>query len=111
TDRQPIAVSPDGRYIAVCARDPEEKEGRNGRRYTSKGVTFEAQGMLMRIMGPENESRELFPKSTRSWAPVWSPDGTKLAFFSDSDGYARVWVWSPATNELKKVPEVVARPY
>src|SRR5581483_11608788 len=112
SDRQPIAVSPNGQYIAVCYRDPAEKVGRNGQLfYSSKGATFEAQGAMIRIFGTENEPRDLFPKSVRSWAPVWSPDGKKLAFFSDADGVVHLWIWWLHSNELQKIPDVIARPF
>jgi dipeptidyl aminopeptidase/acylaminoacyl peptidase len=38
-----------------------------------------------------------------SWGPVWSPDGRRLAFYSDRDGVLRVWVWDRATGRLRRV--------
>ena len=28
-----------------------------------------------------------------SWNPVWAPDNGSLAFYSDRDGAARLWIW------------------
>jgi dipeptidyl aminopeptidase/acylaminoacyl peptidase len=45
-----------------------------------------------------------------SWGGVWSPDGRHLAFYSDRDGAARVWLWAADGGELRRVSDVVVRP-
>jgi len=42
---------------------------------------------------------------------VWSPDGKKLAFYSDRSGQMSVWVWEQATGRLRQVSAVIARPH
>jgi Tol biopolymer transport system component len=43
--------------------------------------------------------------------PAWSPDGQMLAYYSDEDGVAQVWLWSRRTRTSRAVPNLVARPY
>jgi len=36
-----------------------------------------------------------------SWGPRWSPDGRWLAFYSDRNGEAQVWLWDRSTGESR----------
>ena len=36
-----------------------------------------------------------------SWGPRWSPDGRWLAFCSDRNGIAQVWLWNRETNATR----------
>jgi len=40
----------------------------------------------------------------------WSPDSKLLAFYSDADGYARVWLWDRTTRSLRRIAEAKAQP-
>jgi dipeptidyl aminopeptidase/acylaminoacyl peptidase len=40
-----------------------------------------------------------------SWGPAWSPDGAQLAFVSDRDGGARLWLWDPHSKAVRKVSD------
>lgn len=38
-----------------------------------------------------------------SWAPVWSPNGERVAFFSDRTGHVSLWVWEKTTKQSRPV--------
>lgn len=44
-----------------------------------------------------------------SWGPAWSPDGVKLAFYSDRGGTQRLWVWEAKSGTSRVVSEHKAR--
>jgi Tol biopolymer transport system component len=46
---------------------------------------------LLDLDADGNEARQLTFFDTDTWAPVWSPDGTEIAFGSDEDGVPKVW--------------------
>src|SRR5204863_469871 len=46
-----------------------------------------------------------------NWAPQWSPDGKLLAFYSDRAGTAALWLWSSATGQIRRVSDLVVRPW
>jgi dipeptidyl aminopeptidase/acylaminoacyl peptidase len=46
-----------------------------------------------------------------SWGAVWSPDGQRVAFYSDDSGTASLWIWSKATRKAERFPGVTVRPF
>src|SRR4029079_10830261 len=42
--------------------------------------------------------------------PVWSPDGKHVAFYSDRDGKARLWVWTRETRTIRRVSDAPVHP-
>lgn len=51
------------------------------------------------------------PEVSSSWSGVWSPNGLTLAFFTNNDGVARLWLWSPINTTLKQATTLGARPF
>jgi dipeptidyl aminopeptidase/acylaminoacyl peptidase len=45
-----------------------------------------------------------------SWGAVWSPDGQRVAFYSDDSGEASLWIWDKATRKAERFPGVTVRP-
>src|SRR4029077_9934755 len=45
-----------------------------------------------------------------SWAPVWSPDGRYVAYYSDDGSQAGIWIWEKAAGAAKRFPGVIPRP-
>jgi dipeptidyl aminopeptidase/acylaminoacyl peptidase len=112
----PIAISPDGKWVAYMVRDNSKN------RCINEDETYVRTGLDCRVRGGEiwltntetRKTRVLEGGSSSSWEPTWSPDGGKLAFLSDRDGsgQAKLWVWDARKDELRMVSEarVRARP-
>lgn len=43
------------------------------------------------------------------WAPVWSPDGTRLAYFQDDNGEAALWI-RDQSGRARRIPDVSGVP-
>ncbi len=72
------ALSPDGSQIAYVLRTTDLKADRDQRN-------------LWRVPAAGGEPRQL-TRSNGDRSPVWSPDGSKLAFLRAKDGPAQLWV-------------------
>ena len=111
--RSPVNLSPDGEWVAhtVLARDTLV---RDTRMYSKTGVPF-AEGNNRREATITNtRTREVIRLGTAtdsSWAPVWSPDSTKVAFYSDAGGQAGVWIWDVDTRQSQRFGDVIVRPF
>jgi dipeptidyl aminopeptidase/acylaminoacyl peptidase len=114
TTRIPMDVSPDSRWIAFTLEDPSRQQIGRERRYryhTRTGATIDVGACDVCVVHTETgESRNLTGGRGTSWGPVWSPDGHRLAFYSDRDGRARLWVWEASSGHLRAVSDVIVRP-
>ena len=109
----PIAVSPDGKWVAYMIRD----NARN--RCVNEDETYVRTGLECRVRGGEiwltstetSKTRVLTDGSSSSWEPTWSPDGNKLAFLSDRDSgdEAKLWVWDLRKDDVRLVSEARVR--
>jgi len=112
----PVDLSPDGRWVAFTLQDDRRKEraaaGYTGVFFTPTGVPGGSLGCDIWIANIQTgESKNLTESKGSSWAPVWSPDGNYLAFYSDRSGAARLWVWERPSGKLRQVSEEIVRPY
>lgn len=57
------------------------------------------------------ESHNLTNGKGSNWALSWSPNGKYLAFYSDRDGRAAVWLWDKTTNQIRRVSRAIPRPF
>lgn len=101
------SLSPDGALLVYAVRE--------GSRLRSNG---DAAGESQRPAGPAPGRTNLYLADTRTGKqermsdndgqyqqPLWSPDGSHVAFYSDRDGVMRVWVWELATRQMRKLAD------
>ncbi len=111
----PIDLSPDGEWVAYTVQNPRKKEKTGDERYSF----FSRSGMPRLRIGCEvwvtnsisGESRCLTEGKGNGWGPVWSPNGNYLAFYSDQNGQAQLWVWEKSSDTLRQVSDAIVRPY
>lgn len=114
-DRQPLALSSDGKWAAVTMVRPNRaaSSADAGASYFSRnGVSETTFGSDIWLVNTEmGETKNLTLEQGHSWGASWSPDGRLLAFYSDRDGLARLWIWSRERQTLRRLSEAVVRPY
>ncbi len=110
-----LSLSPDGQWVAYTVENNSRRVTTSSDRYmyyTPTGAFTEALGCEIWLTNTSTkESRNLTAGQGTSWAPVWSPDGKYLAFYSDRGGTAHLWVWEKATGESRQLSDDVVRPF
>jgi Tol biopolymer transport system component len=113
--RSPIEPSPDGEWLAYVSQERIGRVSATDRgftQHTSRGVPIEAVGTDIMVVSLVNgESIHLGVHGAATWSPAWSPDGKKLAFISDRDGVARLWIWDKSTRRARRASAVVVHPF
>ena len=99
----PIDITADGNWLAYNTQNREQYEGGGGNTaYSKTGVMIEmAYGTIWVTNTRTGEHRNLTPDWGSSWAPRWSPDGTRLAFYSDRMGQPHLYVWNRVSDEMQ----------
>jgi dipeptidyl aminopeptidase/acylaminoacyl peptidase len=114
-NRMPIALSPDGEWVAYTVKDDRKLESTKEERYayySRTGAFNEAVGCDVWITNTRTgESRNLTGGKGTSSSPVWSPDGEYLAFYSDRSGTFHVWVWERAGGKIHQLSDAIPRPF
>ncbi len=93
---QQLAVAPTGRWIAYVLADNDDEWNIQEPRPTGY-VQVQALGTA------RANPRALTSGAAHSAFPVWSPDGTRLAFVREDRTGGRVLVWDPARDKMTPV--------
>ena len=109
----PIAASPDGTQLAVAVQSYSRKrEGAGTGHYIPTGLPGLQEGSEIWIINVQSgESRNLTPNWGTSYCPAWSPDGKRLAFYSDKYKTAQVWIWEVGEDEPRLANDVRIQPF
>ncbi len=98
---QPIAVSSTGRWIAYVVTDKNEDWNVQEPRPTGH--------VFVQTLGDKPSApRALTSGAAHSAFPVWSPDGTRLAFVREEQGRGREIVWDAARDQATPVGDAFA---
>lgn len=110
--RHPVDLSPDGELVAYCVESRDTDEDPGSRHYFSTGVHRMVQGSEVWLTEvATGATRRLTEGWGTSWGARWSPDGSRLAFYSDRTGRPLLWVWDRATGDVRPFEGAVVRTF
>jgi dipeptidyl aminopeptidase/acylaminoacyl peptidase len=113
--RSPINLSPNGEWLAHTIEGIERiPRDSTSRRYSATGFPFAEGDARMEATLSNVRTGEVIrlgSAQAASWAPVWSPDGRRVAFYSDEGGSAGLWIWDRSTGRSTRIPDVIVRPF
>ncbi|HKG45838.1 MAG TPA: hypothetical protein VKB02_03870, partial [Pyrinomonadaceae bacterium] len=110
----PLDVSPDGSLVAYVVQDTNRKAltkaPRSLQELERDGIPLRADHCDIWISDTATTvSKNLTQGHGTSWAPVWSPNGRYLAFYSDRDGLPALWLWEKASRSVRKASNAIVR--
>lgn len=86
------AVSPDGSRVAYAVVTPMKR--RDDVATLASGLPAVFHGSRLHVAEvATGKAVPLGAEGATSFAPAWSPDGTKLAYYSDEGGLLRAWIF------------------
>lgn len=110
--RSPVDLSPDGEWLAHTF-GRHETVPRQTRWFAPTGFPFAEGNARMQAALTNTRTAQVIRlggDKGASWGAVWSPDGQRVAFYSDDSGEAALWIWDRATGKAERFPGVIARP-
>jgi dipeptidyl aminopeptidase/acylaminoacyl peptidase len=113
--RSPIDISPDGQWIAhTIGTNDNVPRDTASTIYSATGFSFAEGDARMEATITSTRTGEavrLGGGRSASWAAVWSPDGNRVAFYSDEGGQAGLWIWEKSTRTATRIPGIIVRPF
>ncbi|MGH9367201.1 MAG: S9 family peptidase [Thermoanaerobaculia bacterium] len=108
------AVSRDGTVLAYEVHTPPlrspESEVAEGVRFLPGGTPSEMVGLRVFVVPTKGgDARAACPEKGSCWRPSPSPDGRRVAFFSDAGGMPQLWVYDLAKGRSRRVSEVAIK--
>ena len=95
----PIALTPDGSFVAYAV-PLKSWLGRVTGDFLPTGAPSCVGGSEIWVTEIRTgKTKNLTSGWGTNWAPVWSPDGSQLTFYSDKNGIAQLWIWNRQTGE------------
>lgn len=98
------ALSPDGQWLAYVVRRSIDQASN----YRTNGLWGDDRADIWLASTKGGKPRNLTGGSAEQvgfWRPIWSPDGKRLALFSNKGGNVRLWLWEMATGVLKPLTD------
>ena len=114
THLTPAVMSPDGAYFAVeVVRTPPDHDvgvaSNKADWIAENGKPIHAVGASLHVGRLDGASFKPVLQDADSWRPSWSPDGSKLAFYSDAAGAVHLWVYDVQTDKSRRIGDALIK--
>ncbi|MCD9032120.1 prolyl oligopeptidase family serine peptidase [Luteimonas sp. Y-2-2-4F] len=107
----PPTVSPDGGRVAYVVVTPPEARAQSVR-FLPNGTPVDAVGARIHVSGPgavQAGGPPICDGRGNQWNPSWSPDGTRLGFYSDQGGRPELWIHELGDGTCRRTDAAVIR--
>lgn len=109
---QNLVASPAGNQVAYVVVTPPETQPQS-ERFLPNGTPTTAIGASVHVVAADASKPSQAPGicsgKGNQWAPSWSADGKRLAFYSNADGLVHVWTYELATQRCHQVSDAIVR--
>ncbi len=106
-----VSLSPDGKWAAYAVHDL--RKGSPHDPFTPTGVSRFGVGADIWLVGTNGGDAKKVTDGigSSSWGPAWSPDGNYLAFYSDRNGKAQLWLWDRKAETKRPISDAIIRSF
>lgn len=107
----PPVVSADGDRVAYVVVTPPDVRAQSVR-FLSSGTPVDAVGARIHVSGLGARQAGAAPicgGRGNQWNPAWSPDGTRLGFYSDQSGRPELWIHELEDGRCRRTDAAVIR--
>lgn len=106
-----VQLSPDEQWVTyslqTVSRGKSNPNGLAQAFHRGKGVPAGVLGSDVWLTNIKTgRARRLTSGEGSSWSPVWSPNGERIAFYSDRNGTAELWIWDMTTSSIREATEL-----
>ena len=99
------AASPGGGMVAYSVRQPPTDVNLDAR-YQRNGTPSSAVGSRVYLSEAAGGAAvDVCPRQGNCWRPSWSPDGKRLAFYSDAGGWPQLWVYDLTEGKPRRLSD------
>lgn len=109
---QNLVASPVGNQVAYVVITPPTTQPQS-ERFLPDGTPITAIGATLHVVAADaakpSEAPGICSGTGDQWAPSWSADGKRLAFYSNADGLVHVWTYELATHRCHRVSDAIIR--
>ncbi len=96
-------VTADGRWVAGTVQTRRDRAGVDHFRHGDPTYVAPSLGELLVVDAQDGQVRAVYPGKEQLRSPVWSPDGTRLAFFLLQGDAWRLVIHEPASGRTREV--------
>jgi dipeptidyl aminopeptidase/acylaminoacyl peptidase len=109
----PLALSPNGLLVSYTLKRPHRTEPLGWHKpFSPTGVPRGLENTEVWLTNIQTGVTKNLTGSTHSaWSPSWSPDGRRLAFYSDQGQKTQVWIWDSVTEQTRPASLRTACPF
>jgi dipeptidyl aminopeptidase/acylaminoacyl peptidase len=107
-----LSLSPRGDAVAYAIRDGKRvtRDSSLFRLFTDTGAYMRADFCDIVVTNLQTGVTQNVTGGTgSSWGAAWSPDGARLAFYSDRSGTAQLWIWNESNGRMRRAGEMTVR--